>query len=414
MTASSVRGGGGSPGASPSVSTRAAGGGRHDARASTPAETRPDRGGVRTAAFDEAVDAAREMFFEGDSLIPGLGALLRRRVGGPGHERGVAVLQALAGVSIMLGSALAVTLALDQWGIVPWGRWAVVLVLYGGLEAFVGWPLSPGMRRKTQDWTALLPTMRWESDVRELTEHTRRLQRLPRRTAGGLAVAAAMLGVSVVLAPGALGQVPAGSVVLLAWLLLEFGSTPIYWGVLVNWAFITREARYDHDLFWASPADSAEVQRAMHKVGEHGLAAGWWITMSVVMAVVLVGWASPLVLPLAVGFVGVGYVAAIGAALGWRGSVRRIVERSRAERLALLRASIDGFESRITDLTPEEAERLGHLLRLHDRIRDAPASPSAAHTLSRTALALVVPTVTFVITVFGEVSAERLLDSLLP
>ena len=74
--------------------------------------------------------------------------------------------------------------------------------------------------------------------------------------------------------PDALRELPAGSLVLLAWLLYDFGTTPIYWGVLVNWAFIAREARYDHHLFWPSPADSPEVHKVMRKTTEQGVRQG--------------------------------------------------------------------------------------------------------------------------------------------
>ena len=119
-------------------------------------------------------------------------------------------------------------------------------------------------------------------------------------------------------------------------------------------------------------------------------------------------------LPLAVGFVVIGYLSTIGLAFSNRASVRKIVERSRHQRLALFRSRIDAFAPRMVDLAPEESERLRDLLFLHDRIRDAPASTTTTHTVVRTAAGLLIPTIAFVITVFGEVSAERILDAFLP
>jgi hypothetical protein len=336
---------------------------------------------------------------------------------------GATVLVGLMGFGIRLLGALLATVLFGQWAGIPWGRWVVILALYGALEALVAWmpphldrspPQSPRFRRYLDDWTALLPTIVRESDLRALADFTRRRQRPLVVAAAGVAVAAIMLLVCGLFTPAALSELPAGSIVLLVWLLYDFGKTPIYWGVFINWSFIAREARYDHHLFWPSPADSPEVQRAMRKTTEQGYAAGLWITIFLVMAVVLVGWDSRLVLPLAVGFIVIGYFATIGAALGWRASVRKIIERSRQQRLALFRSRIDAFESRMVDLLPEESEQLRDLLFLHDRIRDAPTSPTDAHTVVRTAAGLLIPTIAFVITVFGEVSAERLLDAILP
>jgi hypothetical protein len=139
-----------------------------------------------------------------------------------------------------------------------------------------------------------------------------------------------------------------------------------------------------------------------------------WITFFLVLTAVLVSWDSPLVLPLAVGFVVIGYFTTIGLAVSNRAGIRKIVERSRQQRLAVLRHRINTFESRFADLSHEESERLRDLLFLHGEIRDAATTPAHARTLLRTAAALIVPTIAFVITVFGEVSAERLLDAIIP
>ena len=94
----------------------------------------------------------------------------------------------------------------------------------------------------------------------------------------------------------------------------------------------------------------------MRKTTEQGFGAGLWITFYFVLAVVLVSWDSPLVLPLAVGFVVIGYLTTIALAVGNRASVRRIIERSRQQRLALFRSRIDAFETRMVDLSTEESE----------------------------------------------------------
>ena len=83
-------------------------------------------------------------------------------------------------------------------------------------------------------------------------------------------------------------------------------------------------------------------------------------------------------------------------------------------RLAVFRSRIDAFAPRMVDLSPEESQQLRDLLFLHDKIRDAATSPATARTAVRTAAGLLIPTIAFIITVFGEVSAERILDAILP
>ncbi|MDF1595195.1 MAG: hypothetical protein P1T08_03730 [Acidimicrobiia bacterium] len=387
-------------------------------------EARHEEPTGRSESFEACVEDIRRWYGGGGDvvdLVSGLAGLIRRRLGVAPQSPGAAMVAVLTGSGIRLLPALLAAVLFGQWTEIPWGRWAVILAFYGFLEGSFGWmnpppgsPLLPRVKRIVENWTALLPTIVRESDLRDLADFTRRWISLPVVVVAGVAVAAMMILACALFTPAALGELPAGSVVLLAWLLFDFGVNTVYYGEVFQRVFMAREARYDHHLFWPSPADSPEVHKVTRKTTNQGFAAGLWITAWLVLAVVLVGWDSPLVLPLAVGFVVIGYLTTIGLAFGNRASVRKIVERSRQQRLALFRSRIDTFEPRMVDLSPEESEQLRDLLFLHHEIRDAPTSSTATHTAVRTAAGLLIPTIVFVITVFGEVSAERILDAILP
>lgn len=387
-----------------------------------PADPQTDEPTRRSESFEAWVEDIRRWYgATAVDAVSQLAELIRRRLGVAPLSPGAVMLAGLTAAGIRLAAALLATALFGQWTEIPWGRWGAILAFYvlfeGGTASMTPppqIPLKPSLRRTLESWTALLPTISRESDLRDLADFTRRWYRLPVVTAAGATVAAVMLLSCAVSTPGDLSELPAGSLVLLAWLLYDFGANPVYWGNVFQRAFMAREARYDHHLFWPSPADSPEVHKVMRKTTNQGFLAGVFITSFLVLTVVLVGWDSPLVLPLAVGFVVIGYLTTIGLAFGNRASVRKIVERGRQQRLAVLQHRIDALEPRFADLSPEEAERLRDLLFLHDKIRDAPTSPTTARTMSRTAAALILPTVVFVITVFGEVSAERFLDSILP
>jgi hypothetical protein len=346
---------------------------------------------------------------------------IRRRIGLPAASLGAAALAFTIHAGTRLTAALAVTVFFGDWSAIPWARWAAIVTVFGLIAAVWAYMRPPPddssraeLWRIIEDWTALIPAIAQESDLRDLARLTRRWIRPSRSIATGVVVASTMMFVSSVYAPDALRALPIGSSVLLALLLYEFGATVVFWGNLFNRAFMAREARYEHRLFWPSPADSPEVKKIMRKTTSQAFIAGWWITVFLVTSGVLVGWNSPLVLPLALGFVVIGYLTTIGMAVSNRASVHTIIERSRQQRLGVLRQRIDTFESRFLELSPPEAEELQRLLFLHDKIRDAPAAPADSRTFLRTAAALIPPTVMFVITVFGEVSAERLLDAILP
>jgi hypothetical protein len=375
----------------------------------------------RSDEFDALVEEVRRWYGWDSGILPYVEDQIRRRLGLAPLSAAAVVLAGLMGVGIRLALALLATAVVGEWAGIPWGRWAVVLTFYAGFDAsrpFVGPPVDvpsgPRVKRIVEDWTPMVPTIVRESDLRDLAGFFHRWSRPLVSTALGVVVATFMLTAGWWLAPVTMGELPVGTIVLLAFLLFDFGATPIHGGVVIQWAFMAREARYDHHLFWPSPADSPEVKKAIRKTTAQGFAAGWWITVALVLTVVLVSWDSPLVLPLAVGFVVLGYLSTIGAALSGRGSVQRIVQRVREQRLGGLRERIDGFGPNYTDLSPRESQQLRDLLFLHDTIRDAPTSPTTARTLIRTAATLIVPTIIFVVTVFGEVSAERFLDAVLP
>lgn len=158
----------------------------------------------------------------------------------------------------------------------------------------------------------------------------------------------------------------------------------------------------------------SEVRSTMQMITFFALATGMWMTLYLALVVVLVSWDSAVVLPLAVGFIVMGYLTTIGAALRVRASVQKIVERARDQRLYGLRGSIDSFGPRYTGLSPQESEHLRNLIELHRMIRDAPTTPTSSHTMRHAAVGLIIPTIMFVVTVFGEVYAERVLDTILP
>lgn len=371
--------------------------------------------GARSAAIEEI----RRLLWSSDlNPLAYLADSGRRRLGLAPMRLTTWLLAGTFGIGTRLALALLATAIAEPGLAIPWGRWAVILLFSGVLDATgVARPPLPDIpsdaraRQGLDDWTALLPTIERESDLEDLAGFARRWVRPPLATTVGVAVASVVLVTCRLLAPGGFSELPAGSLVLLMLLLIDFGTTTVN---PCNTAVFVREARYDHRLFWPSPADSPEVQRAIRTTTVFGFVTGLWVTIYLVLAVVLVSWSSPLVVPLSAGFIVIGYLWAFASAASLRASTQTIVQRSRNQRLERIRRRIEAFEPRFDDLSAEEFEHARRLIDLHNTIRDAPATPTTSHTLIRSAAGLIVPTIVFVITVFGEVSAERLLDAILP
>jgi hypothetical protein len=221
-----------------------------------------------------------------------------------------------------------------------------------------------------------------------------------------------MLLACLLVAPEGLRELPAGSIALLVILLYDFGETT-FWN-LFSWPFIVREARYDHHLFWPSPVDAMPVQHEMRVWATTQYLLGIAVTLFLALSVLLVTWDSPLVLPLAVGFIVMGYLTTFGTMAAVRSSVHKIVLRIRDRNLAALQHRIDAYGAKVDDLSPEESEQVQAFIALHHTIRDSPTSPRTGRTVTQATAALIIPTVLFFLTVFSEVYAERILDTVLP
>ncbi len=381
-------------------------------------QSTPEESNGRSEAFDARVEEVRRLFgASGEHVFSPMADSIRRRLGlAPKSPEALLVVGSL-GLGARLALALLATVLVGRWADIPWPRWAVIFVFYGLFDAArqTWYPddveLGPRIRQLGENMTALVPTIVEESHLEDLAAFLRRWNRPWVQLAFGVPVAAIMLGAGWLFAPAEMEQLHAGSVVLLALLLYDFGALMVA-GDVFEWAFTARQAKYDHDLFWPSPADSPEIRKAMQLWNVRLLT--FWITVYLLLTLVLVPWESPLIVPLAVGFIVIGYLTTFGAALGDRASIRTIVERVRDQQLDELRQRIEPFKSRVSDLSTRESEQLRELLVLHNTIRDAPAISSLAHTAARVAARLIVPTIVFVVTVFGEVSAERFLDAILP
>lgn len=387
---------------------------------STPAVVPAGTPSGHSPEFDAHVESIRRRLVSLGFIFHRTEQRFRRLLGLSPFSPPAVIGAGLFGAGARLVLALVATALAGDMAAIPWGRWIPVLAFYGVFDATQAWrtpppdvPMGPRVRRMVDDWTALLPTISDEASVRDLDGFLRRRLRLSWTVLAGAAVVTTIFAYLRLVAPAALAALPAGTLVLLALVVFDVGPVIVYEG-MVQMAFWSREARYDHDLFWPSPVDSPEVQKAIRMNTVTGVATGVWTTIYLILAVVLVSWSSPLVLPLAVAFLVICYLTTVLQVISVRGSIQTIVERARRRRLQGLQNRIAAFGSRYDELSPDEWTRLRGLLDLHNMVRDAPSTPTAAHTLVRAAVGLIIPSLLFVVTVFGEVYAERILDSILP
>ena len=381
----------------------------------------PETSAAHSIEFQAELEELRRFFASDEGMVlVRLEDRLRRRLGISPLGVGATLLIGLTAVGIRLAPALLATAVFGEWTEIPWGRWVVVLVFFGVVDAMTSlvnrpmdMPSSRWAGTFTEGWSALLPTLEQESALHDLATFTKDRFRTSLIALIGLAGSAAMLIASWLFAPDAMSELSAGTVVLLALLLYHFCEAVVPAQILQS-AFVGRETRHEHRLFWASPVDTPQVEAALRMGVGFWFMNGVWISLYLVMTVTLVSWESPAVVPLAIGYFLIGYVLTIGATIYQRSCIQRIVETSRARSLGLLRRRIEAFGPPSAELDAEDTERLHRLIELHNLVRDAPTTPAPTRSIVRAVAGLILPTIMFLITVFGEVYAERVLDMFLP
>ena len=359
------------------------------------------------------VRAIREHLFSARNYLVGRLALLVTQPFGiePYSARG-AVVTGLASGSVRFFVPVLAGLAVGELGQSPIGRWALIATLLGVLDVVTTYRMRQPSEEQT-NMTALLETIEKPRDAHELLLFTRRRYRLGLSAAFSVGVSLLALVAFAVVAPSALDALPVGSVVLLAILILETGEL-VYQDVLFMTPFIARLGRFEHRLFWLSPLDSEPVRRMLRSFGDVQVFVGFGVTQQLVLAVVLVGLDSGLLLPVVALLTSIGYLTIAVLVMAVRRSLRQVATRSRDRNMAVLQTRIDAFGPRLGRLTPAEADELQHLVETYRTVRDASTSASTSETFGHAAKALVIPTVGFLLAVMSEVYAERLLDQLLP
>jgi hypothetical protein len=303
-----------------------------------------------------------------------------------------------------------VTTATASWAGAPLGTWLGIAVFLAALDVYGTRVGSASSLERTVAMPAVIDR---DEDLHQLVEFTRRWCRLRAYAPAAVAIALVVLGATAVVAPDEFRTLHPGSLALLALLLYEYGESASM--RFIFFMLYVRESRYRHRLSWLSPFDSQPVQSFLSIWRQAAIGGSVMMSMSFVLAVILIAPASVTVLlaPVA-GFTLVTVVLDMASVMSVRTSVQRIVRHTRDATLDRLRHRIDSFEPRLEDLRPQETEQLQGLIATYAAVRDAPTGPSGAQTFGHAVTALAIPALAFFLAVMSEVYAERLLNQVLP
>lgn len=303
-----------------------------------------------------------------------------------------------------------VTTATTSWAGAPVWTWLGVAAFVGASEAYGARVGSESSMERT---VALPAVIDREADLRELLAFTRRWWRPGVYVPAAVVIALVVLAATAVVAPDEFRALHPGSLALLALLLYEYGESASM--RLIYFMLYAKESRYLHRLSWLSPFDSPPIQSLLSIWRQAAIVGSLLMTMSFVLAAILIAPASVTVLlaPVA-GFTLVTLVIDTASMMSVRTSVQGIVRHTKEAALESLRERIEGLEPRTRELTPAESEELQALLATYAAVREAPTGPTGAQTFGHAISALAIPAIAFFLAVMAEVYAERLLNQLLP
>ena len=159
-----------------------------------------DEARPRSDEFNTLVAEIRRRYALDTKVFRSLTDQIRRRLGLAPLSMSAVVLAGVLGLAIRLALVLLITAVVGDWAGIPWSRWILVLICLASIDAFetfsappIDLPARPVFVRTIEAWTALLPTVKEETDLRELAEYFRRWTRPVVSLRVGVTVATMML-----------------------------------------------------------------------------------------------------------------------------------------------------------------------------------------------------------------------------
>lgn len=331
---------------------------------------------------------------------------LFRRLGVSRHGRLAA---ALLWMIFMLGLPLIITGVAGQWAVAEIQRWAVVAVTFG----ITGMVIDRLYYESAYDRVSLHRTIADESGLRRLMAWDRRWYsvRAMASAAGAFMVATLVLVFSIQ-QPGSIAPISAGTIVVAAMLLYLVGEN--LYGIFI-WSVESRIlVGYKYELYRLSPIDSVAVQRSLRGYNGAALLASLLTTIFIIELIILLPAHSSLLVQIALVLLIITYLSVGLGVLLPRLAIRRIIQAQKEREMAPLQSRLNYLSARLRELTEDEYEEMKRLEETHDKIRNSSEDVLPIGAIGRIVGTLLLPTVTFVAAVAGQVDLSNLLERFLP
>lgn len=310
---------------------------------------------------------------------------------------------------LVLLPALIFTAITGQWASAPLVRWIIVAAGWAVLLG-AGYPL---WQAGGDDIVSLHRALADEEVTHKLMAWDRRWfnVRVTALVSSALALGAVVF-LYVVTRHGSGAPLLAGTVWIGAALVFAVGDNIYGHFMIAVEACMMSTCRYQ--LYGLSPIDSLAVQWAVRGYNQGGVLSILLMTLLILAFVILLPAGSNLLAPLVVSLLLLEYLSVALGTLVPRLMIGRIIRAKKEEEMKPLRHRLNSLLPRLEELTEEQYERMQRLKETHDAIRDSPDSLLPLGEIAKVVGALLLSTITVLVTAFAQEWIAELAKRLSP
>lgn len=307
-------------------------------------------------------------------------------------------------LSFFFGIPVLATALTNQWDSAPLTSWGIIAVLFAwfssNYEAFQAASRENcAIGFTVEDKASLRSQIQWDATWFRLRVAM---------TGGALTTVLILSSILSIQSNHAPYFIPFGTYIVIGLLAYQIGENTLN-NILVC-VEIQRFTRMTHHLHRFYPLLTPEIQTSIRGYSRLGF-------LSSILMTFYIG-SSALLLPEQVylrnwvwlALMVTAYMVIILGILISRLSIQQILQRFKQRILLPIRKQIDGMFDRYQSLSEEEYQELMRLDSIHNKIQSAPDSCLPLYTIGRLFGNLVLPTLTFVLAVMGEVYLSALLE----
>lgn len=294
-------------------------------------------------------------------------------------------------VSVLVLVPVASSAIAGDLAALPWRVIVGLAFVFGVLGAGFYHPFSVAIDTSLSLQRAMIDP----EGVERVVAFDRHWFRMPPAVGFGALFALGMLAILVFSGGLRLGQLATGTHVLASMLLYQVGE--IMYSVLVLGLESRILGDYDYELYRLSPLDSLPMRRTLRGSTQLGMLVCFVATAFIAGFAILFHDHGRLAAHATLVLVVLAYVATALGMLFPRLAILRVVRSEKEREMAPIQARLDALVARAIDLDDKEQAELERLRQVHDTIKDASEAVLPIASLGQVVSALLLPTITYVV-----------------